>query len=146
MKKIFLGVVVGFILAFSVSVFASPAEIYDDVKGEVIRLFNADDELNVKIGAESGEGANIGGTIVLYNYANKEAEDFSRVALGTLKDTDSGILQIMNYNGIINTWLTTTEGYIGNSRIATEQWLNNNGYIKKSDVQKMINEAVKNLK
>lgn len=146
MKKIFIGIVIGFVLAFSVSVFAAPVELYNEIRGEVIRLFDADKNINVKIGAEAGTGANVGGTIILYNHTNKDAESFDRVAIGTLKKDDSGTLQLMNTNGIINTWLTTKEGYIGNSRIATEQWLENNGYIKKDDVQKMIDEALKAAK
>lgn len=144
MKKIFLGIVIGLILMFSFSVFAAPVDIYNEVRGEVIKLFNADGDVNVKIGAESGTGENTGGTIILYNYANKEAESFNRVALSTVND--SGTLQLMDTNGTINTWLTINEGYIGNSRIATEQWLNNNGYVKKSDVQKMIDDAIRKLK
>ena len=145
MKKLICGILIGLILSLAFTVYAVPAEIIDTARGEVIKLFNKNGEVNVKIGAESGEGTNAGGTIVLYNHTNKEAESFDRVAIGVLRKDDSGTIQLMNTNGIINTWLTTKEGYIGNSRIATEQWLKNKGYVRKEDVQKMIEDAIKRL-
>lgn len=142
MKKLICGILIGLILGLAFTVYAVPAEIIDTARGEVIKLFNKNGEVNVKIGAESGDGDNVGGTIVLYNHANKDAESYDRVAIGILEKDDCGIIQLMNKNGIVNTWLTTREGYIGNSRIATEQWLKNQGYVRKEEVQKMIDEAI----
>lgn len=145
MKKIICCILIGLLIGLSISVYASPVELISDIKGEMIKLFNKDGNLNVKLGVASTTADNKGGTLILYSEApnNKDVDDYIRVGLGIRKVNDSGILQLRNNEGFLNTWLTTDDGYIANSRIITEQIMNNQGYVKKSDVQKIVDEAIK---
>lgn len=126
--------------------------VYKDVAGGVLKIFDIDGKLNVKLGVESGLSANTGGTLILYKDVPYHAipVDYQRVELGINSVTDSGAINLRDtdtkgrisleadsivgpYMGIRNaaenlvTYLTQTDGFIGNKAIATEDWVYENG-------------------
>lgn len=80
---------------------ATLIENYKNFNGGLMRIFDINGNLNVKIGSENGAGDNIGGTIVLLkdcpNGANEDL--FKRVALGILSASDEGIMQVLDTTG-----------------------------------------------
>ena len=99
--------------------------------------------LNVSIGAESGAGANTGGTIKLYN----DGVYYPRVELGIDRNYDAGVINLKGSNGVARvamyaggsvgngvfvldsagttrSFLRENDGRIGNSEIATQDWVN----------------------
>lgn len=166
MKKILFGFVIGFILTLGINVNAAEisgqlVKIFDSSTGGNVHTFNNNSILNAKLGSEAGTADNIGGTLVLYN----GGEDKIRVAAGTNKPNDAGMINFLDTknnirasiygdnatfgpmfylkdeNGGIATSLSLTRGTINNQNIITEDYLKAN-YINKSDVQKMIDDAV----
>jgi hypothetical protein len=165
MKKIVIGFILGCILTFSISVNAAEIsnqliKIYDSTTGGKIDMFDNNNNLNARIGSEKGNGDNTGGTLVLYNHF----ESKPRVEMGIRTEYDAGGINLKNINGnnIVSltadssygayvaikdklgnliSYLTTTEGYINSNKIITEDYLEEN-YIKKDEVQKMIDETV----
>lgn len=167
MKKIVFGLVLGFMLSLVINVNAAEissqlVKTFDTYTGGNIQTYNSNSDINAKLGSESGEDRNVGGSLVLYNKGIKNI----RVSAGTTSITDSGeiILQdqnnntrvsinadsprrgpvfyLTNSNGDASTYLTYESGYINGQKIITEDYLQQN-YIDKTDVQKMIDEAVK---
>ena len=168
MKKIIFGFILGFMLTLGINVNAAEinaqlVKIFDSSTGGNVQTFNKDSILNAKLGSESGTGDNVGGTLVLYN----GGEENKRVAAGTSKIENAGIINVLDKNNKVRasmkafdasgtptflltdsedkviTFFTLTSGYINNQKVITEDYLQEN-YINKIDVQKMINDAVKN--
>jgi len=166
MKKIAFGLVLGLMLSLGINVNAAEisgqlVKILDTVTGGNILTFNKDSNLNAKLGSEAGTDGNVGGTLVLYN----GAEENKRVSAGISKIDDAGVVNVLdknnkvrasmkafdssgtpaffltNENEEVSTYLTLAEGKINNQKIITEDYLKAN-YINKTDVQKMIDDAV----
>jgi hypothetical protein len=174
MKKVVVGLIVGILIgwcftAYGYDVTSNLIRFYETSTGGKVDIYDKDGKLNAKIGGESGNANNTGGTINLFNHApiGKE-EKFRRVELGIAND--AGVLNLIDKNSKVRiqiqaetnlnnpviairdedeklkTYLSPTEGYINNQIIVTDKWLQDNGYIRKSEVQKMIKEAIKNIK
>jgi hypothetical protein len=170
MKKILLGFILGCILTFGISINAAEissqfVKIYDTITGGKVEVRDKDNNVNVRMGSESGTADNVGGTLVLYN----DSENKPRTELGINKRTDSGIINLKDGNNITRvqieairslgkayitlydetafprTWLSETEGYIDYEKIITEDYLKAN-YYSKDEVEKMIEEALKKYK
>lgn len=172
MKKIALGFIIGFILACSINVFAEDItanliNIFDSDTGGKIELQDINRNANVRIGSERKGGDNIGGTLVLYNRSIEKP----RVTAGVLSEEDAGTLQALDKNskvriqiqaenkkygnnafigirdneGVIKTYFTESSGFIGGDKVITEDYLNE-FYVSKEEVQRMIEEALKNYK
>ncbi len=174
MKKIVIGLIIGVLIgwcctAYGYDITSNLVKIYDTATGGKIDFYDSNGNLNAKIGGESGKADNTGGTINLYNHApSGEESEYRRVELGIAKD--AGVLNLLDKNSKvriqiqaetnigkptiairddnenIKTYFTSNEGYINNHIIVTDKWLQDNGYLKKSDVQKMIADALKKSK
>lgn len=80
-------------------------EVFKDSYGGVIKIYDNGERLNVKIGVESGQGDNTGGTLILYN----DSSTRPRVALGIRKDVDSGMIQALDTNKRVRVYLAAEQ-------------------------------------
>ena len=118
-----------------------------DTYGGKIEVRDANGNMNVKVGSESGTGENKGGTIVLYD--DGDGSSYRRVELGISASYSAGVINLRDNNGIarvsltaqsnigspyisINnsngvpvTFLTETSGRINSELIATHSWVAN---------------------
>lgn len=69
------------------------ADLYRDSYGGVLEIYDRYENINIKLGVESGSGDNIGGTLVLYN----DSYSRQRVEAGISYDADAGVLNLRNY-------------------------------------------------
>jgi hypothetical protein len=166
MKKFISGFLVAVILtSFTLSIFAENnpqtllSQIYQNATGDIFKVFNKNNQIQVKLGSAGGTGDNIGGTLILYN--NDESKP--RVSSSIRKDTGSGFLHLQDNNNISRllisaqqrdnesgfflydkdgncvTSIRETYGYINNDRIVTQDVLTQ----KISDLQKQIDDLKK---
>jgi len=114
------------------------SEVFKDEYGGLLQLYDENENINVKLGVESGAGDNKGGTLVLYD------DNFSdpRVALGIDKQLSAGVITLKNavdntkaamgadsnagaYVGVLDStgtlvsYLSQNSGYINGNEIAT---------------------------
>lgn len=172
MKKINIkSIIIGFVIStllFGITsyVFAETpsntlvSKIYQTVTGDIFKVFDNDKNLVAKLGSPIVNGDNIGGTLVLYNNSISK----QRVEASTWKAYDAGFTQVRDTNSVIRagiyanssigpyvgvtdsswvlkSYLAETVGYVNNEQIATQKWIDDN-YVKKSDVQKIVEEAI----
>jgi hypothetical protein len=169
MKKIILGFIFGCVLTISITANAAEisgqlTKIYDSLTGGKIEVYDASNGINARLGSESGSGDNTGGTLMLYNHSINKP----RIALGTLSAEDTGVFEALDKNNnvriqiqatnkkygdlafigirneskVMKTYLTEEYGYINGKKVITQDYLEEN-YVSKSEVQKMIDEAIK---
>ncbi len=126
-------------------------EVFKDVNGGRIKIYDKDGKLNVAIGSEAGTASNVGGTIVLFNDSpydtSPQSDSYQRVELGISKDYDAGTINLRKGDGqwIVaissddgdrgyiavqngdGNWsrITPTSGQINGEEIATRTWANN---------------------
>ncbi|AEY65427.1 phage tail spike protein [Clostridium sp. BNL1100] len=81
-------------------------DIYKDVNGGKVAIYDTDGNLNVGIGVEGVGGENIGGTLMLYN----DSKYKPRVALGTRGLYDSGFLTLYGPTNMGNVFITASQG------------------------------------
>ena len=90
-------------------------EVFKDVNGGRIKIYDKDGKLNVAIGSEAGTADNIGGTIILFNDspydASPQSDPYQRVELGISKDYNSGEINLRKGNGA---WIVTLGSDDGN--------------------------------
>jgi len=119
-------------------------EIYKDDYGGLLKLYDNNGKLNVKLGVESGLGENQGGTLILYD----DDENDPRISMGIDKNLSAGVITLKNsvddtkaaigadsnagaYVGILDSaeqlvsYLTQTSGYINGDKIATQDYVDN---------------------
>ena len=144
-------------------------EVFKDTYGGLLKLYDNSGKLNVKLGVESGEGDNQGGTLILYD----DDPNDPRVALGIDKNLSAGLITLKNnvddtkaamgadsnagaYVGVLDgsqslvSFLTQTGGKINGDDIATEVWANDqfapinhtHNYTTQSQVSAMIDDAL----
>lgn len=168
MKKFIFGLILGFALTFCTSVYAGDVvsklvKIYDSATGGKIETFNAQSKLNVKLGAAAGTADNAGGTLILKNDNEadrvelgitknelgdaglmnlKDTNDKTRVALYASHPNYGSYMGIVDPDGNLKSYINETTGKINGNKIITEDYLKEN-YISKTEVQEMINKAVK---
>ncbi len=149
MKKFISGFLVGVLLISLTSfIFAEDnsqtlvSKIYQNAMGDIFKVFNKNNNLQLKLGSASGTGDNSGGTLILYN--NDESKP--RVSSSVRADTDSGMLSLQsgdiarllisgqqkdnqsglflyNQNGKCVTAIRESYGYINNQPIVTQDEL-----------------------
>jgi hypothetical protein len=83
------------------------AEIYKDVNGGRLKIYDANGQLNAMIGVESGTSTNTGGTFALYKDVPQGADPipYQRVEAGIYKANHSGIFNLRDDNNIIRAFL-----------------------------------------
>ena len=122
-------------------------ESFKDTNGGKLAIYDNDGNLNVRVGVEGTGADNTGGTLILYN----DSETKPRVALGIRENYDSGIMLLYDTNGHgrvyatasqsregriyiydtdgnLKTSLSETSGMINNQAIATQDWVESQGY------------------
>lgn len=142
-------------------------EVFKDVNGGRIKIYDKDGKMNVVIGSEAGISDNIGGTIILFNDSPyddpSQSIPYQRVELGIAKDVDAGAINLRKGNGqwIVTmssddgdrgyiavrdengNWsrLTPTSGQINGLEIATQIWASE-AFATASDVLTAVNNAI----
>jgi hypothetical protein len=108
MKKFILGFLIATLL-FTTTSFAFAedkteilSKIYQNTLGDVLKVFDKESHLQLKLGSASGEGDNVGGTLILYN--NDESKP--RVTAGVRRETDSGAVVLYDGNNKIRSFLS----------------------------------------
>ena len=128
------------------------ADLYKNSNGGILDILDIYGNLNAHIGAESGAGANIGGTIKLYNDSIvnprvelgidkvydagainlKGSNGIARVAIYAGSSVGNGLF-VLNSSGTVKSYITETSGRINNYEIATQSWVNNNALTASGD-------------
>ncbi len=125
-------------------------EVYKDVNGGVIKVYDNSQLLNIKVGVESGTESNVGGTLVFYKdspYSTPPNSDpYKRIEMGIRGDYGAGVTNYRDNNakarislsadsglgpyiGVKDTsenlksFFTQDEAYAGGKRLATEEWV-----------------------
>jgi|GEM_PF-3527591 len=137
-------------------------ENFKNANGGTSKLYDNNGNLNVKIGSENGDADNVGGSLLLYNDSPSEEAAilalYQRVALGISKNSDCGIMQLLDHTGYSNIRMSASndiqnkgaEIYIiddngitsiksdsiivGSESVATQTWVNNQSYASDSDL------------
>ncbi len=100
------------------------ADLFKDTYGGRLVMYDNNSLRNAVIGSESGEGDNIGGTLVLYNKApDSNYSPYQRVEAGVYKDRNAGMINLRKVSGTIQIAINSVISY-SDSHIAL--W-NNNG-------------------
>ena len=119
-------------------------EVFKDINGGVIKIYDINGKLNVKMGSEGASGSNMGGTLLLYADAPPgiDPKDYMRIGIAIDSETQSGVISLRNgnnvrqiqlegdggiflfdSNGVQKGYITSTYGYLNNQMIATQDWV-----------------------
>lgn len=83
------------------------ADLYKDSYGGILELYDEYENLNVKIGVESGTGDNVGGTLVLYN----DSSGKPRVELGISLNYGGAVANFKNNSGYVTAAIYGSSNY-----------------------------------
>lgn len=124
-------------------------EAFKDTNGGKIAIYDINGNTNVRIGSEGAGGDNVGGVIQLFN----DSASKRRVSLGIHGTYDSGIAILHDKNNLSRVYITGEQsgqasifiydsagnlksrlsestGVINGETIATQDWVNSQGFIK----------------
>jgi hypothetical protein len=132
MKKILFGLIIGFMITLGINVNAT--EVNHMGVGDSLTLYDRT-KTNIRI-VEGTTSITDSGYMDLKDQYNK-----TRISINADSPTHGPVFYLTNLNGDASTYLTYEAGYINGKKIITDDYLNQN-YINKSDVQKMIDDAV----